>query len=63
MKFTEVLERLSKDPGLVFNADDEGFPLQLWGDEDGYYVFLLEGLYDVGIPKQVFDLDWKEVKV
>lgn len=64
MKFTEALERVSKDHEIYFEAQDKDLDdYQLWGDEDGAYVFLLQGLVNIGIPWFVFELDWKEVKV
>lgn len=62
MKFTEALEHLSINRESYFEAQDSDFnDYQLWGDEDGAYVFLLQGLVDIGIPWFAFELDWKEV--
>lgn len=60
MKYTEALEHINCDRGVVFTAEYDDDTLQLWGDEDGFYVFLLQGLIDVGNPWIVFELDWQE---
>lgn len=60
MKLTEALERMTENHNRVFNADYDGSPLQLWGDEDGCYVFALEGLFDAGMQWEFFKLDWVE---
>ena len=60
MKFTEALERMTEDHNRVFNAYYGDSPLQLSGNEDGCYVFALEGLFVVGMPWFVFNLEWTE---
>lgn len=61
MKLTEALERMTEDHKLVFNADYDGSPLELWGNKNGCYIFVLEGLFDAGMQWEFFSLDWKEV--
>ncbi|WP_214807582.1 hypothetical protein [Exiguobacterium sp. s102] len=60
MTYTEAIERINRDHSLIFTAKDDEDTLMIWGDDDGFYVFLVQGLVDVGTPWRVFELDWKE---